>query len=51
LATRVARFWVPEYWALVAKLPLTGVGKIDKLALREQVASGKIPYHRVDIFS
>ncbi len=50
LATRVARFWVPEYWALVAQLPLTGVGKIDKMALREQVASGKIQYHRVDIF-
>jgi len=51
LATRVARFWVPEYWALVAKLPLNGIGKVDKLALREQVASGTIQYHRVDIFS
>jgi fatty-acyl-CoA synthase len=51
LATRVARFWVPEYWALVEKLPLTGVGKVDKMALREQIASGKIQYHRVDFFT
>jgi len=49
LATRVARFWVPEYWAHVEKLPLTGVGKVDKLALRQQVESGSIQYLRVDI--
>lgn len=49
LATSVARFWVPEYWAHVEKLPLTGVGKVDKLALRQQVESGSMQYLRVDI--
>ncbi len=39
---RVARFWVPEYWAFVAELPKTSVGKIDKKALRALVVDGKL---------
>jgi fatty-acyl-CoA synthase len=46
LAKHVARFWLPEYWAIVDVLPRTGVGKIDKKALRDQVASGTVSYVR-----
>ena len=48
LRSRVAGFWIPEYWAHVASLPLTGVGKIDKRALREMVATGKTGFERVE---
>lgn len=37
LAGKVAKFWVPEYWAVIATLPRTSVGKIDKRSLRTQV--------------
>jgi fatty-acyl-CoA synthase len=39
---RVARFWIPEYWAYVAELPKTSVGKIDKKELRRLYAEGRI---------
>jgi fatty-acyl-CoA synthase len=42
LGTRVARFWIPEYWAFVAELPKTSVGKIDKKELRRLYAEGRI---------
>lgn len=42
LAGHVAKFWLPEYWASVAALPRTGVGKVDKKMLRDQVASGRV---------
>ncbi|MCC5884949.1 MAG: long-chain-fatty-acid--CoA ligase [Gammaproteobacteria bacterium] len=42
LADQVARFWIPEYWALLPSLPRTSVGKIDKRTLREQVRSGRL---------
>ncbi|MDR7101119.1 long-chain-fatty-acid--CoA ligase [Croceicoccus sp. BE223] len=48
LRSRVAGFWIPEYWAHAASLPLTGVGKIDKRALREMVATGKTGFERVE---
>ena len=48
LQGRVARFWIPEYWTHVDKLPLTSVGKIDKQALREAVATEKIKIEKVD---
>jgi fatty-acyl-CoA synthase len=41
LRERVARFWIPEYWALVAELPKTSVGKIDKKELRRWYAEGR----------
>jgi fatty-acyl-CoA synthase len=40
LRARVARFWVPEYWAFVTALPKTSVGKIDKKELRRMHAAG-----------
>lgn len=47
LRERVARFWIPENWAHVPSLPLTGVGKIDKQAIRKMVATGKTGFERV----
>ena len=34
LTTRVAKWWVPERWAIVAEIPKTSVGKFDKKVLR-----------------
>lgn len=51
LEGRIARFWIPEYWAHAETLPLTSVGKIDKQALREAVATGQTGFERVDEFS
>jgi fatty-acyl-CoA synthase len=42
LVDKVARFWLPENWAFLARLPKTSVGKIDKAALRRQYAAGEI---------
>ncbi|GAB5413944.1 MAG: long-chain fatty acid--CoA ligase [Congregibacter sp.] len=35
LDDKVARFWVPEYWAFTDSIAKTSIGKIDKKALRE----------------
>jgi len=43
----VPRFGVPEYWATVAELPRTSVGKIDKKELRRRFAAGQIVVTRV----
>jgi len=48
LRARMAKFMVPEYWAILPALPKTSVGKIDKKALREQMAAGHmdiVPEH------
>jgi len=42
LQSRVARFWVPEYWAFQGTIPKTSVGKMDKVALRKQVETGQL---------
>ena len=42
LVDKVAKFWVPEYWAVVDDIPKTSVGKIDKKLLREEVAAGRL---------
>ncbi len=39
---RVARFWIPEYWAFPDDLPKTSVNKIDKKALRHDYGEGRI---------
>jgi non-ribosomal peptide synthetase component E (peptide arylation enzyme) len=38
---------VPESFARVAQLPRTGVGKIDKRALRARYESGELPIEAV----
>jgi len=47
LRDRVARFWVPEYWAFVRTLPKTSVGKIDKKELRLLHAAGSFDVRTV----
>jgi fatty-acyl-CoA synthase len=47
LGDQVARFWLPEYWALVDELPRTSVGKIDKKELRRRHAEGVFVVTRV----
>jgi fatty-acyl-CoA synthase len=42
LEERVARFWVPERWALIDEVPKTSVGKFDKKVLRSRLAEGAI---------
>ena len=42
LVDKVAKFWVPEYWAFVDDIPKTSVGKMDKKLLREEVAAGRL---------
>ena len=40
LGDRVARFWIPEYWAFTDEIAKTSVGKIDKKALRSAREAG-----------
>jgi acyl-CoA synthetase (AMP-forming)/AMP-acid ligase II len=42
LASRVAKWWIPERWAFITAVPKTSVGKYDKKALRAQYAAGQI---------
>ena len=40
LASRVAKWWIPERWAFIHGVPKTSVGKYDKKVLRAKYASG-----------
>ncbi|MDX1876143.1 fatty acid--CoA ligase [Mycolicibacterium sp. 120266] len=40
LRDKVARWWIPERWAFVDRLPRTSTGKYDKKCLREQHRQG-----------
>jgi fatty-acyl-CoA synthase len=42
LATRVAKWWVPERWSFIDEVPKTSVGKFDKKVLRARYAEGKL---------
>ena len=42
LASRVARWWVPERWSVIAEVPKTSVGKFDKKALRARYGRGEL---------
>jgi fatty-acyl-CoA synthase len=41
LGDKVARFWLPERWVFVPRLPRTSVGKIDKRELRKMHSLGQ----------
>ncbi len=41
LASRVAKWWVPERWGLIREVPKTSVGKFDKKALRLMYANAQ----------
>ena len=42
LASRVAKWWIPERWAFIEEVPKTSVGKYDKKVLRTLYASGQL---------
>ncbi len=42
LQDKVAKFWIPEYWAFAQDIPKTSVGKIDKKRLREARDKGEL---------
>ena len=42
LADKVARWQLPERWALIDEVPKTSVGKFDKKRLRQQYADGEL---------
>jgi fatty-acyl-CoA synthase len=41
LASKVARWWLPERWAFVDELPKTSVGKLDKKLIRSDYGNAK----------
>jgi fatty-acyl-CoA synthase len=43
LRDRVAKWWLPERWAVVDELPKTSVGKFDKKQLRARYAANELP--------
>ena len=43
LATRVAKWWLPDEVVFVDELPHTATGKVSKLKLRELFAGHKLP--------
>ncbi len=47
LAERVARWQVPERWALIPAVPKTSVGKFDKKVIRAQYAKGELDVTRL----
>ena len=42
LAERVAKWWLPERWAVIDAVPKTSVGKFDKKVLRKAYADGEL---------
>jgi len=43
LASRVAKWWIPDEFVFIDQVPKTSVGKFDKKVLRKQLAEGKLP--------
>jgi fatty-acyl-CoA synthase len=41
IAGQVAKFWVPERWAVVDEIPKTSVGKFDKKVIRARYADNE----------
>ena len=42
LAEKVAKWWLPEKWAVIDEVPKTSVGKFDKKVLRQRFADGEL---------
>jgi fatty-acyl-CoA synthase len=47
LASRVARWWLPERWAFIDEVPKTSVGKFDKKVLRMHHEKGELEIQTV----
>ncbi|WFB08355.1 long-chain fatty acid--CoA ligase [Streptomyces sp. LX-29] len=48
LSERIARWQLPERWALVPAVPKTSVGKFDKKVIRRQYAEGELDVTTLD---
>ena len=48
LAGRVARWQLPERWALIPEVPKTSVGKFDKKVIRKRYADGELEVTTLD---
>jgi fatty-acyl-CoA synthase len=46
LADRVAKWWLPDEFAMLDEVPKTSVGKFDKKVLRQRLAAGELPVER-----
>ncbi|TQC42177.1 fatty-acid--CoA ligase [Rhodococcus sp. WS4] len=44
LASRVAKWWIPEKWSIVSEIPKTSVGKMDKRRIRKLLDEGEIQH-------
>jgi fatty-acyl-CoA synthase len=42
LASRVAKWWIPEDFAVIDEVPKTSVGKFDKKVLRKRLEAGEL---------
>ena len=42
LASRVAKWWIPDEFAFIDEVPKTSVGKFDKKVLRKQLEEGEL---------
>jgi fatty-acyl-CoA synthase len=42
LASRVAKWWLPDEFAFVDEVPKTSVGKFDKKVLRKRLEQGEL---------
>ncbi len=47
LAERVAKWQIPERWAVIEAVPKTSVGKFDKKVIRRQYADGELDVTRL----
>ncbi|HEU4387802.1 MAG TPA: long-chain fatty acid--CoA ligase [Blastocatellia bacterium] len=48
LADRMAKWWLPERWALIDEVPKTSVGKFDKKVLRARCSAGELEILTID---
>lgn len=48
LEKQVARWWVPDSWAILDEVPKTSVGKFDKKVLRKRYADGELAVLRTE---
>ena len=48
LATKVAKWWLPERWTFIKEVPKTSVGKFDKKVLRAKREAGELEIIHVD---
>jgi fatty-acyl-CoA synthase len=48
LASRVAKWWIPDAFAFIDEVPKTSVGKFDKKVLRSRLSDGELDVQAVD---